>query len=184
MIHREVIFAELPYVSIDTETTGFYPDQGDRIVEVAFLKFHRGKVVDKIVRLVNPGIPIPPGVTKVHGITDDDVRGAQNFAEILPELLSFIRFKPVVAHNLPFDFGFLRAEAVRAGGVWPKCQTLDTLEMARQVGTFRNNKLATVAEAYGIEAGQYHRAEHDAYVAGMLLPHLLAEPRVKIKAIA
>jgi len=174
---------ELPYVAADTETTGFAPDRGDRICEIAFLKFYRGEVVDRISTLVNPGVPMPPDATKVNGITNGMIADAPTFAEVLPAVLAFVRGKPLVFHNAPFDMGFLRAEAVRANTVWPKLPVFDTLDMARQSGQFRDNRLATICDALEIKRGN-HRAESDAWATGRVLLHLARHPRVRLRDVA
>ena len=102
--------SEIPLVFLDTETTGLNPRYGDRIVEVALARFQRGVMENFFVSLVNPRRPIGPGAARIHGITDDDVRDAPVFAEIVPQLCAELSETVIVAHNAPFDLGFIANE--------------------------------------------------------------------------
>ncbi len=159
---------EHPFIAIDVETTGFDPGEGDRICEIALLRFLRGDVIDSIVSLVNPGRPISPGASAVNGITDAMVAGSPPFACIFPRVLEFLRDDPLVFHHAPFDLSFLRAEARLAGGEWPKNPVIDTLRLARSSGRFRDNSLSAVCRHLGI-LSRFHRAEGDAYATGKAL---------------
>ncbi len=159
---------ERPFVAIDVETTGWEPESGHRICEIALLRFLRGDVIDSIVSLVNPGRAISPGASAVNGITDAMVAGAPAFAELLPRILAFLGDDPLVFHNAPFDLAFLRAEARLAGGEWPANPVIDTLQIARRSGRFRDNSLSAVCRELGILA-RFHRAEGDAWAAGKAL---------------
>lgn len=115
----------------DTETSGLplherAPlDQQPRIIEIGgvFLSPEDGSITDEFEILINPGIPIPPETTKIHGITDDMVAGAATFAQALPQITAiFERAGLVIAHNLPFDRGMIRFELARLGVTdfpWP-----------------------------------------------------------------
>ena len=183
MVNQATVFLEVPYVAGDTETTGLSPERGDRICEIALVRFLKGEAVDRLVTLINPEVPIPAEVTAVNGITDEMVANAPTFAQVLPDLLSFVRAKPLVFHNAPFDLGFLRSEAVRANQAWPALPVLDTLDMARQSGLFPNNRLTTICQTLGITT-DHHRAEGDAWATGKVLLHLVGNPRVRIRNVA
>ncbi len=165
--------AEMPYVAADVETTGLAADGGDRICEIALLRFLRGTVVDSLVSLVNPFRPISPGASSVNGITDAMVAGAPAFADLFPEVLAFIGDDALVFHNAPFDLSFLREEARLAGGAWPGNPVIDTLVLARRTRRFREHSLSALCGALGIGA-RFHRAEADAYATGKLLLRLAA----------
>ena len=168
--------AETPYVAADVETTGLEAGNGDRICEIALLRFLRGTVIDSLVSLVNPLRPISPGASAVNGITDSMVAGAPSFADLFPGILAFVGEDALVFHNAPFDLSFLREEARIAGGAWPGNTVIDTLVLARQSRMFRNHSLSALCGALGIGT-RFHRAESDAYATGKLLLRLLPDSR-------
>jgi len=109
------------FVAFDFETTGLSADR-DRVVEIGAVAFRVRKEDGRWIgvddgayeTLVNPERPIPPAVSAIHGIDDLAVSSAPTFAETAAELLAFIDGSILVAHNAPFDMGFLAAEAARA----------------------------------------------------------------------
>ena len=102
------------YAVIDVETTGLSPAQNHRILEVAVvLADDNGNLVDEWETLVNPLREV--GAAEIHGLTAADVYAAPTFDEILPELVSLLSGRMLVAHNLAFDARFLAAEFARAG---------------------------------------------------------------------
>lgn len=106
---------ERPLVCFDLETTGTSVDR-DRIVEIAMVRVEPSGERRSYRTLVNPGMPIPPGATAVHGITDDDVRGAPAFAEITGEVTRMLDGADLCGFNsIGFDAPLLEAELRRAG---------------------------------------------------------------------
>jgi DNA polymerase-3 subunit epsilon len=104
-----------PLVFVDLETTGVDP-LSDRIVELSLLKVHHDGRRETLTRRLNPGMPIPPGSTRVHGITDADVAGAPPFAEIASAVLTFIGDADLAGFNVRrFDFPLLLRELDAAG---------------------------------------------------------------------
>jgi len=105
--------AEVTFVVVDLETTGGSPaDCG--ITEVGAVKVRGGEVLGEFHTLVDPGSAIPPFIQVLTGITDAMVAGSPRIAAVLPGFLEFARGSVLVAHNAPFDVGFLRAAAVRS----------------------------------------------------------------------
>lgn len=99
-------------VILDTETTGVDVEH-DRVVQVAVIDMRGRELLDT---LVDPGVPIPPRASDIHGITDRDVAGRPVFAEILPRLTEALGRRPVVVYNSRFDGPLLRAEVARVHG--------------------------------------------------------------------
>ena len=96
------------YIAFDFETTGLNPED-DRIIEIAAIKFVNGNLVDRFVKLINPGRPIDPFITDITGISDDMVRNKPIESDIVDEFLEFLTDLPLVAHNISFDKSFLDA---------------------------------------------------------------------------
>jgi DNA polymerase-3 subunit epsilon len=168
----EHVVAELPIVAIDTETTGRDPTS-DRVVEVACVRFERGEITLRKSWLVNPGRPIPQEAFEVHGISDDHVKDAPSFAEILPELLEALAGAIPLAYNAEFDRKQLMSELGRvAAPTTPppafqkNVEWIDPLVWARELQKLEKSRaLAEVAARLGIELVQAHRATDDAEAA-------------------
>ena len=118
------------YVVFDIETTGLSPNSC-RITEIGAIKIENGEICDKFSQLINPGVPIPPNITELTGISDQMVAGMPDISEVLPEFLSFCRDCTVVAHNASFDCGFIRYNAAEQGLEFHN-KTLDTLKLTRE----------------------------------------------------
>jgi DNA polymerase III subunit epsilon len=114
-VPETLLALDRPLVVYDTETTGTN-SRFDRIIEIACLKIHPDGRRDQYVRRLNPGIPIPPGSTAIHGITDADVAEAPRFRDVAAELAAFLEGADLGGYNMTgFDLPVLRAEFLRAG---------------------------------------------------------------------
>lgn len=104
-------------VVLDTETTGWSPDEGDRVIEIAAARFDpiTGELTEKFHEYVNPGFPIEAQATAIHGISNEMLSDKPSFAEIAGKLARFVRGTKLVIHNAPFDVRFLNAEFEKAG---------------------------------------------------------------------
>lgn len=164
---------EVPFVVVDLETTGGSP-QTDAITEVGAVKLQRGEVIGEFQTLVNPGVPIPPSITILTGITHSMVIEAPRIEAVLPALLEFIGDSIFVAHNAGFDAGFIRAACRSLGYEFPN-STLDTVRLARRLlaGETRNLKLATLASYFRSPTVPNHRALDDARATAHVFHGLL-----------
>lgn len=181
-IYENLDWEDCPFLSIDTETTGFGTQ--DKIVELSILLVHNGSIVDEYNQRFDPGISIPEKAIAVHGITDADVAGEPRFRDCLDDVLDFLgRGAPWVAHNLSFDARMLRLEI--PDRYWPTgIPTLCTLETARRHPLTRHRaskKLGDVAEHLGIpfDPSLAHGAEYDAMVLAQIVPLLVSGPVTK-----
>ena len=95
--------SEIRFACLDTETTGLSPEGGGKICEVAVSVSKAGRVLDEFTTLINPGMPMHPDVVAIHGITNDMVKNAPSFQEVLPTLLGVLDNCVIVAHNADFD---------------------------------------------------------------------------------
>jgi DNA polymerase III subunit epsilon len=166
---------EVTFVVVDLETTGGSP-QDAAITEIGAVKVRGGERLGEFHTLVNPGTPIPAFIAVLTGITDTMVAGAPAIAAVLPSFWEFARGCVLVAHNAPFDMGFLRAAGQRTGQPWPDPVVVDTVQLARHLVSrdeARNRKLSTLAQLFRAETDPDHRALHDARATVDVLHGLL-----------
>ena len=156
---------EVTFCVVDLETTGGSPTAGSRITEVGAVKVRGGELLGDFQTLVNPIAPIPPFIAVLTGITDTMVATAPPIGQVLPSFLEFARGCVLVAHNAPFDVGFLTHCAAELGQPWPGFEVLDTAVLARRVVTrdeAPNCKLSTLARVFRARTTPIHRALDDA----------------------
>ena len=162
---REIVF--------DTETTGFDPKSGDRIVEIGCIE-----LIDRIETgrtyhaYFNPCRPMPPGAEAIHGLGDAFLSNKPKFAEKVAELLDFLGDAKLVAHNAPFDFGFLNAE-LGLCGQRSLTRMIDTIAIARTLHPGAKHSLDALCTRYGIDRS--HRVKHGALLDAELLTQLYIE---------
>ena len=167
--------SEVTFMVVDLETTGGAPaDAG--ITEIGAVKVRGGAVVGEFQTLVNPGEPIPPFVASLTGITDALVATAPSLAGVLPAFLEFARGSVLVAHNAPYDVGFLKGACARLGQPWPDPPVVDTARLARVAlhrDEVRNCKLSTLAVHFRATVSPTHRAFDDARATADVLHGLI-----------
>lgn len=163
------------FVVVDLETTGGNPESC-HITEIGAVKVVGGHVVGEFQTLVDPGEPIPPFIRLLTGITDEMVAGAPPIDEVLPAFLDFARGAVLVAHNAPFDVGFLRVAARRLELPWGAHRVVDTVPLARRLvarDEAPNHKLGTLATLFSAATPPDHRALNDARATVDVLHALL-----------
>lgn len=165
--------SSLKFACLDTETTGLYATQGGKICELAVSVSQNGRTVEEFSTLLNPGVPMLPEVIAIHGITNEMVKNAPSFADILPKLVSILDGCVLVAHNAEFDLSFLQAEFEACGMKFPSYPVIDTLKLARKSGRFASNRLGNVAQQLGIRCDGWHRAMADTKMAEQILYYFL-----------
>jgi DNA polymerase-3 subunit epsilon len=164
------------FVVVDLETTGGSA-AGDAITEVGAVKVCGGEVLGEFQTLVNPGMAINPFVSVLTGITDSMVCGAPATGAVVPAFLEFARGGVLVAHNAPFDVGFLKTACAQLAIAWPGFPVVDTAVLARRVLTrdeVPNCKLATLAPFFRASTMPTHRALDDARATVDVLHGLIA----------
>ena len=168
-------FADRRWVFVDVETTGSSPAR-ERVTEVGVVTVETDGDAWRITEwssLVNPGVPIPPEIQWLTGITNEMVRDAPRFAELADALYDRLSDAIFVAHNARFDYGFLKAEFARAGYDW-RAATLCTVRLSRHLYPDRSpHSLDAIVARFGLEGEQRHRALGDARVLWRLLQRLL-----------
>jgi len=166
---------EVTFVVFDLETTGGSARE-HAITEIGAVKVKGGERVGELATLVDPGTPIPPFITVLTGITDAMVTAAPKLESVLPAFLEFIRGAVLVAHNAPFDVGFIKAACAALGYPPPANPVVDTADLARRVLTrdeTPNCKLATLARVLRTPNQPCHRALADARTTVDVLHALL-----------
>ncbi len=158
-------------VFLDTETTGLYAEQGDRIIEVACVEYdNRRDTGRRLHHYVNPGRSSHPDAVRVHGITDEFLADKPPFATIVTELIEFVAGADVVIHNASFDLAFLDAELKRLGQARFATHTAritDSLLMAREMFPGKGNSLDALCRR--LEVDNSKRDLHGALIDADLL---------------
>ena len=167
------------FTAFDVETTGLN-SRKDSIVEIGAVKFNREGEINRFSALVDPGVPMPAGASKVNNITDDMLAGQPPIREVLPVFLDFIEGSILAAHNAPFDCGFVNVSLSRLYDdgyttftALPN-RVADTLIMVRRLlpGRTRYN-LQDISASVGLKAQEAHRAFDDARLCMELFLFLL-----------
>ena len=156
---------DVTFCIVDLETTGGSAAGGSMITEVGAVKVRGGEILGEFQTLVNPETSIPAFIAVLTGITDSMVATAPPIETVLPQFLEFAQGCVLVAHNAPFDVGFLKHFAADQGRPWPKFEVLDTARLARRVITrddAPNCKLSSLAALFNAETTPNHRALSDA----------------------
>jgi DNA polymerase-3 subunit epsilon len=155
--------SEVTFCVVDLETTG--GADSDAITEIGAVKVRGGDVQAEFQTLVNPRERIPPLIAVLTGITNQMVATAPALAAVLPSFLSFAEGTVLVAHNAPFDVGFLRRGCEQLGYPPPRWPILDTAALARQIllsDEVSDCRLATLARHFHTAVKPNHRALTDA----------------------
>ena len=148
----------LRQIVLDTETTGLEHTQGHRLIEVGCVELVNRKLTGRhFHRYVNPEREIDAGAIEVHGITNEMLADKPLFAQIVDELIDFVRDAELIIHNAPFDLGFLNSELGLLGRgerIEQICGVIDTLVMARQRHPGQKNNLDALCQRYGVDNSQ------------------------------
>ncbi|PWS38591.1 DNA polymerase III subunit epsilon [Falsiroseomonas bella] len=162
-------------VVLDTETTGLEPGAGDRVIEVAAIELYNFMPTGQTFHvLIDPERDIPEDATRIHGFTIEMLRGKPIFAGIAHELIAFLRDSEIIAHNAPFDFGFLDAEFARCGH--PKldrARMVDSLEIAKRRYPGMPNSLDALCRRLGVDNSM--RTSHNALLDVKLLAEVFLQ---------
>lgn len=164
---REIIF--------DTETTGFDPKTGDRLVEIGCVELvDRRETGVTFHAYFNPERDMPAAAEAVHGLSIQFLSDKPLFATRVDELIEFLGDAPLIAHNAVFDFGFVNAELARAGrAALDMARMCCTVQMARKLHPGAKHSLDALCTRYGIDRS--HRVKHGALLDAELLAHLYIE---------
>lgn len=167
-------------ICLDTETTGFYPKSGDRIVDIGCVELTKdGKISkDYFHEFIDPERNIPDDVIKVHGITNEMVQGKPTFAQIADKFIDYIKGARLIIHNAPFDVAFIDEELKRVGkGSLESlgCEVIDSLELAKEKFPGQHNSLDALCTRFNVDLSV--RSKHGAYIDAKLLAQVYLKLR-------
>lgn len=155
------------YVCVDIETNGTSAKWG-KIIEIGAVKVNDGRVVDTFSQLINPGIKLSEHIIQLTGITDEMLTGKPTVKEVLPRFIEFAQDYSLLGHNIMFDYGFLKQNAINLNLQFQK-DGVDTLKIARKMlKGLESRGLEYLCNYYGIADENHHRALNDADVTSQL----------------
>src|SRR5699024_8105249 len=167
------LLRDATYVVFDVETTGL-SSVYDTVIEIAGVKMKNGEIIDRYESFANPHRPLPDKIIEITKITDDMLVDAPEVDDVLKEFHEWVGDSVLVAHNAPFDIGFLNVGYEKINLPKVSNTTIDTLELARflfpQLG---NHRLNTLCKHVNVELVQHHRAIYDAEATAYLFWNLI-----------
>lgn len=165
---------ESTFVVVDVETTGLNPIE-DRITEIAMMKVRNGILLDEFSTLINPLVTIPASITELTGIDNLMVADAPPAREVTPAIAEFLGDAIFVAHNAPFDWGFVSQTTVRERGIELNNPQLCTVKLSQRIlPHLRSKSLGPVTSALNIRIPERHRASGDAFATALVLIKFLS----------
>lgn len=172
---------EVEFIIFDTETTGLESESGDRIVEIAGVRFKGNEKISSFQSLINPHRPISSAAFAVNQITPEMLKDAPDANVVIPQFLDFIRGSCLCSYNAGFDLGFLDSELKLIGQVHLKdIVVVDILKMAKRlIPGLERYALWFVAEKLGIKTQQAHRALSDVELTWRVFNSLKESLRTK-----
>jgi len=162
-------------IAFDTETTGFYYNNGDRVIELGCVELiNHLPTGNTFHAYINPQRDVPPGASKVNGLTTEFLLDKPLFMQVVDPFLDFIQDSPLIIHNASFDLGFMNAEFNRlCRPTIPMERAIDTLVMARQKFPGAPGSLDALCRRFNIDLTE--RGTHSAILDAQLLAKVYLE---------
>ena len=149
------------FVVFDIETTGLNSHTNE-IIEIGAVKIKSGRIVDRYSQLINPGRPIPYHITEITSITDEQVANEPKIDKVIGKFVDFVGDAVLVAHNAPFDMGFIKRDIKKYLNIDYQCSVIDTLQMARDLfPDLKKYGLGDLNKTLGLALEKHHRAVDD-----------------------
>lgn len=169
----------LEFAVFDAETTGFFPEKDDRLVELAVLRLDsRGKVLRAFHTVIDPCRGLPP--CRTHSLTEDDIKAAPKFGEIAGDVVDFLAGAVLISHNVIFNRLFIKAEFKRLGHALPALPSICTLELARQlVPEPKSRRLPDVCLELGLSYGGRRNALEEARATRLVFLQALNQLQIR-----
>jgi len=170
------------YAVIDIETNGGSQKTG-KITEIAIYIFDGKQITDSFVSLINPESLIPYQITRLTGIDNRMTSEAPKFYEVAKKIVEMTAGRTFVAHNVNFDYGFIRKEFKELGYDF-RCKTLCTVKLSRKyIPGLDSYSLGNICDKLGITINNRHRAGGDALATVYLLKELLNRTGSKLPSL-
>ncbi|MCE2789396.1 MAG: GIY-YIG nuclease family protein [Saprospiraceae bacterium] len=169
------------YAVVDIETTGGMPKR-DRITEIAIVLYNGRQIIDRFESLLNPERTIPWEITRITGITDDMVKDAPKFYEIARKIVELTSDAIFVAHNVRFDYQFIREEFASLGYSFHRPQLCTVVLSRKSFPGLRSYSLGNLIEHFGIEVENRHRAMDDVLATVNILDRALQQESGVVRA--
>jgi DNA polymerase III subunit epsilon len=167
-------------IILDTETTGFKPSEGHRIVEIGCIEIINGQLTgNEYHQYINPERDMPAGAYGVHGLSEEFLSKFPVFDSVVDEFLTFVDHDPLVIHNATFDMTFLNAEIMMARNIKLKNRAIDTLEIARRKFPGKKNSLDALCKRFSVDNSG--REKHGALLDCELLAQVYFQLRIEDK---
>lgn len=144
-------------ILLDTETTGFEPHNGDRIIEIGAVEMVKRRLThNNYHQYVQPEREVPEDAIKVHGITDEFLKDKPVFALVVDDFMNYVKGAELIIHNAPFDVGFINHElSMLPNNPWGKiedhCKITDSLKLARKAYPGQRNSLDALCKRLYID---------------------------------
>lgn len=166
------------YAVVDLETTGGIPKR-DKITEIAIIIYDGEKIIDEFQSLINPERSIPPNITRITGITNEMVEDSPKFYEVAKRVVEMTEGTIFVAHNVRFDYHFLREEFKHLGFTFTR-RNLCTVKLSRKAFPGLDSySLGNLIRYFKIEVQNRHRAYDDAWATTILLEKIFEVQNTK-----
>lgn len=158
------------YVCVDLETTGLNP-KTDKIIEIGAVRVENGVRTEVFETFVNPACILPPKITELTGIADEELKSAPDIADVLPDFVAFLREDVLLGHSVLFDYSFIKKAAVNNRIKFER-MGIDTLKIARRfLPELESRSLDFLCGHYAIPH-KAHRALADAEATCLLYDRL------------
>jgi len=162
-------------IALDTETTGLNPKSGHRVVEIGCVEMTNHIATGEVFHVyINPGRDMPEEAFRVHGLSEEFLKGHPSFDKVADDFLNFIGDAPLVIHNAAFDMGFLNWELENLGKPpLEMSRSIDTVQMARKKFPGAQANLDALCRRFGIDISD--RQLHGALLDARLLAEVYLE---------
>lgn len=158
------------YVVLDTETTGLSVSQGHRLIEVGCVVLHdMSPTLESWHKYINPPVAVSPGAQAIHGLSNEFLSKHPSFSEVAQDLWNFLQDSTIIAHNAPFDMGFLNHEFQLLGFGTLQNEVIDTVKLARSKFPGKRANLDTLCARFGICIAERQDKGHGALLDAKLL---------------
>ncbi|KFN09435.1 ATP-dependent DNA helicase DinG [Paenibacillus macerans] len=165
----------MKYAVLDFETTG--NQSSDEIIQVGLAIIEPDKSISQVYNsFVKPGIPIPPFITGLTGITEDDVKDAPDLDEVMMEMVPLLNDVVLVGHNVAFDFNYLQSALDKTGYLPFTGRILDTMDFLKILfPSLTSYQLGLVAAEFEVQHERPHQADSDALATALIFLKCLEE---------